>query len=215
MTVERPFKLIRNGRLLDAQRSEATAADVLIDGPVIVAIGPAGLAAPADAEIIAATDRLLIPGLINTHTHAHGALAKGLVNDRFPPALAPTISLHCSDEFLTGCRDLAAGYDVHMQTHLAETKVPAVLGLQKYGCSLTTYLDRLGMLGPRLSAAHSIWTNIDVAAVRSRVEAAAARLAEASTKGVAFARQLEGYVGAFCSTQMCRPLPVVRHPGSC
>jgi guanine deaminase len=56
---------------------------------------------------------------------------------------------------------------------------------------------------------------IDVAAVRSRVEAAAARLAEASTKGMTFARQLEDYVGAFCSTQMCRPLPVVRHLGSC
>ncbi len=49
------------------------------------------------------------------------------------PGLGPTIPLHCSDAFLVACRDLARDYDVRLQTHLAETKTQAVLGLAKYG----------------------------------------------------------------------------------
>jgi guanine deaminase len=48
-----------------------------------------------------------------------------------------------------------------VQTHLAETKTQAVLGLKKYGCSLTAHLARLGFLGPRVSAAHGIWLDAD------------------------------------------------------
>ena len=77
------------------------------------------------------------------------------------PAIAPTIPLHCSDEFLVRCRDLAKDYDLSLQTHLAETKAQAVLGLRKYGKTLTAHLDALGMLGPRLSAAHAIWLDDD------------------------------------------------------
>ena len=35
-----------------------------------------------DAELIRADDRLLIPGLVNSHTHSHGALNRGAVDDR-------------------------------------------------------------------------------------------------------------------------------------
>jgi 5-methylthioadenosine/S-adenosylhomocysteine deaminase len=77
--------------------------------------------------------------------------------DWIRPAIAPTIPLHCSDEFLVRCRDLAKAYDLPLQTHLAETKAQAVLGLRKYGKTLTAHLDALDMLGPRLSAAHAIW----------------------------------------------------------
>jgi guanine deaminase len=73
------------------------------------------------------------------------------------PAIAPTIPLHCSDAFLVRCRDLARDYDLPLQTHLAETKAQAILGLRKYGKSLTAHLEELGMLTPQLSAAHAIW----------------------------------------------------------
>ena len=59
------------------------------------------------------------------------------------------------------CRDLARAYDLPLQTHLAETKAQAVLGLRKYGKTLTAHLDSLGMLGPHLSAAHAIWLDRD------------------------------------------------------
>jgi guanine deaminase len=77
------------------------------------------------------------------------------------PAIAPTIPLHCSDGFLMRCRDLAREHAVPLQTHLAETKAQAVLGLRKYGHSLTAHLDALGLIGPHFSAAHAIWLDDD------------------------------------------------------
>ena len=45
--------------------------------------------------------------------------------DLVRPALGPTIPMHCSDDFLTGCRDLAREFDVGLQTHLAESATQA------------------------------------------------------------------------------------------
>jgi 5-methylthioadenosine/S-adenosylhomocysteine deaminase len=50
---------------------------------------------------------------------------------------------------------------VRLQTHLAETKTQAVIGLKKYGKSLTAHLTELGMLDERFSAAHAIWIDND------------------------------------------------------
>jgi len=283
------FTIIRNGRLVDARLRETRPADILIHRDTIVTIGPPGMEAPPDAVLVDASDRAMMPGLVNGHVHGHGTLAKGLVGDRWPlelflnampgmaghrnledkylnglvaavemirkgctacydlffefpmptrdgvaalgrayrdagmraviapmvadktlyqaypglvdavpdalraevdafrlasyeasadaaeaiyadwpfdrdwirPAIAPTIPLHCSDPFLVRCRDLARAYDLPLQTHLAETKTQAVLGLRKYGRTLTAHLESLGMLGPHLSAAHAIWLDHD------------------------------------------------------
>lgn len=72
-----PFLRIQGGRLLDPVRGSAEAADLLIEGRTIVAVGPPGLAAPAGARTLDARGRLLHPGLVNAHTHGHGNLAKG------------------------------------------------------------------------------------------------------------------------------------------
>lgn len=280
--------LIRGARVLRANL-DARPADMLIDGGTIRAIEPPGIITDSNLEIIDAADRLLIPGLVNGHTHSHGALGKGLVGDRVPlevflsgagaangnravddkrlsallsavelvrkgctaafdlfvefpgpsrdgmdavadayasaglravvapmmadrtlyqalpgllesfpadlqdqarrlaaapfehsiaacrdilahwthdrsrlrPGLGPTVPLHCSDAFLTACRDLAREFDVRLQTHLAETRTQAVLGLRRYGHSITRHLEQLGFLGPACSAAHAIWLDSD------------------------------------------------------
>ena len=36
------------------------------------------MAAPSDAAVVAANDRLLIPGLVNAHTHGHCTRANGI-----------------------------------------------------------------------------------------------------------------------------------------
>jgi guanine deaminase len=77
------------------------------------------------------------------------------------PAVAPTIPLHCRDAFMVACRDLAAEFDVGVHTHLAESKVQAVAGAQRYGESLTAHIERLGLLGPRFVAAHGVWLDDD------------------------------------------------------
>jgi cytosine/adenosine deaminase-related metal-dependent hydrolase len=281
--------IIRNGRVLDVGAQRADPSDLLVDDGMIREIGRPGMAAPEGAAVLDARDRLLIPGLVNAHTHSQGALARGLPGDRVPleillttgaaiggsrgledkylsaqlsaiemvrkgctacydllaeypgptvdgmyavarayadvgmravlapmmadrtlyqalpglldaipapdrqrvealrmspyessvavcrdvlrgwpvdrarvrPALGPTIPMHCSDEFLTACRDLAREYDVPLQTHLAESRGQAVLGRKKYGKTLTAHLADLGLLGPRFSGAHGVWLDAD------------------------------------------------------
>jgi guanine deaminase len=76
--------MLRGARILDPPRHRGEPADVLVDGDAIRDVGPPGCAAPAGALEIDVRDRLLMPGLVNAHTHAHGALAKGLAADRWP-----------------------------------------------------------------------------------------------------------------------------------
>jgi guanine deaminase len=280
--------VIRGGRVLDARAHRAEPADILITGDTITEIGAPGLAAPADASVVDARDKLLHPGLINAHTHAHGNLAKGMgdrwtlellltaaswiggnrsledkrlsaklgavemvlkgctacydlafewpaptleglqavggayaevgmravvapmVSDRtffeaipglkptLPPALqqsvdklqpapwktsvenmgqalagwrldrdqvrlavAPTIPHHCSDEFIRACVSLSREHGAGMHTHVAESKVQAIVGLQRYGKTLTAHLEDLGVVGPRFTVAHGVWLDTD------------------------------------------------------
>ena len=280
--------VIRGGRVLDARAHRAEPADILITGDTITEIGAPGLAAPADASVVDARDKLLHPGLINAHTHAHGNLAKGMgdrwtlellltaaswiggnrsledkrlsaklgavemvlkgctacydlafewpaptleglqavggayaevgmravvapmVSDRtffeaipglkptLPPSLqqsveklqpapwktsvenmgqalagwrldrdqvrlavAPTIPHHCSDEFIRACVSLSREHGAGMHTHVAESKVQAIVGLQRYGKTLTAHLEDLGVVGPRFTVAHGVWLDTD------------------------------------------------------
>ena len=262
-------------------------ADILIKGDEIAEI-EAGVTAPDTATVIDGTDRLVIPGLINAHTHGHGALHKGaadrwtlelLINagpwisasrsvehkylsalvgaaemlekgctaaydlyveipsptlegltavgrayrdagmravvapmladrtffeaipdlvDAMPsplkektakikmaplsesmatardllaqwsldrewvmPAIAPTIPLHCSDEYLRATHQLAGEFEVGLHTHLAESKIQALAGIKRYGKTLTAHLDEIGFLGPNFTAAHAVWLDGD------------------------------------------------------
>ena len=280
-------KVIRGGRLLDARAHRADPADILIEGETIIGVGPPGMDAPGDAEVIRAEHRLLHPGLINGHTHGHGNLAKGTgdlwtlelllvaggwinggrtledkylstylgalemllkgctacydLTAEFPlptaegldacaqayrdagmravvapmvaeysfyqaipglldmlppalqrdveryqpgaadtslasmrgwlhgfpnsglvlPALAPTIPHHCSDAFLCGCRDLSREFGVGLHSHVQESKVQVIAGLQRYGKTGAAHLGDLGLLGPRFTVAHGVWLDSD------------------------------------------------------
>ncbi|MEJ0070486.1 MAG: amidohydrolase family protein [Pseudomonadota bacterium] len=81
--------------------------------------------------------------------------------DRVRPAVAPTIPLHCADDFMVAAADLAREYAVGYHTHVAESKVQAVIGLRKYGRTLTAHLDSLGILGSNFVAAHAVWMDDD------------------------------------------------------
>jgi guanine deaminase len=285
--------LIEGGRVLDPDSSDAPPADVVVEGDTIVDIVSPGTVAAADLSRMAAHDRLLIPGLVNAHTHAHGALGRGLVPDcvnlemflaragainggrtlddkrlsaelsavemlrkgctacfdlfveyplpttegvwavaeayenagmravvapmmadrtlyqavpglgaslsphlrettgamvlphheaaiaacvaildgwpcdteRVRPGIAPTIPLHCSDDFLAACGRLGREYGVSVQTHLGETRLQALSGPRRYGRSLTAHLSCLGLIDQRFSAAHGIWLDDDDIAI--------------------------------------------------
>src|SRR5205809_5339550 len=280
--------VIRNGLVVDVERGVAERLDVLVDGTTIREIGRPGLPAPEGTRVMDAGYRVLLPGLVNAHMHAHGALGRGagdrwnlelLLNaapaingrrtvedkylsaalgavemvskgatacydlavefpaptpegvaavaqayadvgiravvapmiadrtlyeampglldaippglrasvdalrvapiertiaavraalagwkhprERVRPAVGPTIPLHCSDEFMAACRDLAEEFDVGVHMHLAESRVQAKVGRARYGHSLTAHLAQIGLLGPRFTAAHSIWIDDD------------------------------------------------------
>ncbi len=72
------MQIVRGGHLMDIARRRVAPADILVAGDTIREVGPPGLPAPEDAQVVDATDRLVMPGLVNAHTHGHGSLGKGL-----------------------------------------------------------------------------------------------------------------------------------------
>ncbi|MBY6089678.1 amidohydrolase family protein [Maritimibacter alkaliphilus] len=278
------YKILRGGLLLDPATGTHAPRDILLKGTRIAEIGAPGMEAPEAAEVVDASDHLLMPGMINAHSHGHGSLGKGmgdrwtlehllhagpwlntgrdfadmtlsaqlnaaemlmkgctaaydlyfefpastteglnavaegyesvglrsviapmmadlslyqaipgllaampeehrprfeairlapaeqllamsraaLTNWRFDRektriALAPTIPLHCTDDFLTGCRDLSEEFGVGLHMHLSESRTQVVTGLERYGMTLTAHLDKLGLLSDRFTAAHGVW----------------------------------------------------------
>ncbi len=77
MTATPDQQVIRNGRLLDPERRVVEVVDLLIEGDSIFETGPPGMDSPDDAVVIDATGRLLLPGLVNAHTHGHVCLFEG------------------------------------------------------------------------------------------------------------------------------------------
>jgi 5-methylthioadenosine/S-adenosylhomocysteine deaminase len=84
-----------------------------------------------------------------------------LDRDQVRLAVAPTIPHHCSDAFIRACADLAKEHGVGVHSHVAESKVQAIVGLQRYGKTLTAHLDALGALGPHFTVAHGVWLDED------------------------------------------------------
>jgi guanine deaminase len=88
--------LITGARVLLPDATAAPHRDILVEGGRIAALLPPGTAVE-DAARHEAARRLVIPGLINGHTHGHGGLSKGM-GDKWDLALllthAPWIGGH-------------------------------------------------------------------------------------------------------------------------
>ncbi len=72
-------------------------------------------------------------------------------------AIAPTIPLHCTEDFFTGCARLARDNGVRLHSHVGESRVQAVTAMRRYGRTLVAECERLGMLGPDFTVAHGVW----------------------------------------------------------
>ena len=280
--------ILRGGLVVDAAEGMFSHADILIAGDCIVALGAPGMAVPGDAEERDASGFIVMPGMVNAHTHGHGSFGKGrgdlwslelllnagpwisakrnnedkylatLLNaaemvrrgctavydltweqprpsiegmhqvahayrdigmralitpmmadlsfydivpglrealpeelgktvdgwrlDPYKAALdscrkiladwpfdteqlrfgiAPTIPMHCTDGFLEACRDLADDFACPVHTHMAESKLQALVGKETYGRTLTAHFDAIGLLTERFTAGHGIWLDDD------------------------------------------------------
>src|SRR5215510_8927905 len=69
--------LVHGGHVLNSSYTALERADILIEADRISAVGQALAFAP-DTHRLDATGCLVLPGLVNAHTHAHNNLFKGL-----------------------------------------------------------------------------------------------------------------------------------------
>ncbi len=115
--------LIIGGLVLPGADQAARPADIWIEDGRVREVGqPGQFASLPVAQVIDATDRLVIPGLVNGHTHAHGALGRGAV---------PDVGL---EGFL------AASPAIHGQRTVADMALSATLSaveLLEHGCTAT------------------------------------------------------------------------------
>lgn len=81
--------------------------------------------------------------------------------DQVRLAIAPTIPHHCTDAFMIGCRELAREHGLPLHSHVSESKIQAIAGMRKYGSTLVSHLDQLGLIGPDFTVAHGVWLDDD------------------------------------------------------
>jgi 8-oxoguanine deaminase len=177
--------LLENCRHLatfDDQERELRHVDVLIDGPVVRAIGPnlrAALSLPEDTPFIDASHHLVIPGLVNVHHHMwqvltrvmprvqdHGLFTWLVENYKVWEALDPNAeraaaTLAMSELLLSGCTTTSDHhylYPVAQSVELldAQFEVAAQLGMRLYTTrgSMTLGVDDGGL--PPMTLVESI-----------------------------------------------------------
>jgi 5-methylthioadenosine/S-adenosylhomocysteine deaminase len=71
--------------------------------------------------------------------------------------LGPSGPQRCSDELLVALHQLAERYDVHLHTHLLESKLQMITGWSLYKQSMVDHLQKLGILSSRWAMAHAVW----------------------------------------------------------
>ncbi|HEY8684817.1 MAG TPA: amidohydrolase family protein, partial [Chloroflexota bacterium] len=69
MILAPPPLLLRSGRVIDPSAGIDRLADVLVENGRIAHIVPSGAPAPAGAQVIDATGRIVCPGFVDLHTH--------------------------------------------------------------------------------------------------------------------------------------------------
>src|SRR5215831_12080461 len=74
--------VVAGGRILSPASPRGEKCDLVIEGDTIVDLVVPGSVTDVNAERLDAARRLIIPGLINAHTHSHGGLSKG-IGDRW------------------------------------------------------------------------------------------------------------------------------------
>jgi 5-methylthioadenosine/S-adenosylhomocysteine deaminase len=87
-------------------------------------------------------------------------IAKEFANDPLiTPAVAPHSPYTLDKEWLQACRSLSDRYRIPILTHLAETEDEVKTIREKFSLSPVAYLGSIGLLGPRVVAAHGIWVS--------------------------------------------------------
>ena len=73
--------------------------------------------------------------------------------------LAPANLHWCSDAALTALAETSRSHDVPLHMHLVETQFQKEYAKRRGGDTALDYLDRFGLLGPKLTLGHGVWLN--------------------------------------------------------
>lgn len=120
--------------------SQLVRADVRIEGNTIVAVGDLGSVGMREEDVIQARDHILIPGLINAHTHSHNNLSRGSAEN------------WTLEELLVNAPALQSGRTV--EDHYLSAAVGAI-EMIRTGC--TTAFDAFSMFpGPSMEAVEAV-----------------------------------------------------------
>lgn len=85
------------------------------------------------------------------------------------PMIGPSAPHRCTSEMLRSSMALAVERGIAMHMHVAETKGQFLRGRELFGSTPIAHLDRLGLLGDRMSMAHCVWlTDEDLELVSER-----------------------------------------------
>lgn len=130
---QRGSYLIRNGAVITVDRATGVLprADVLVRNGVIARIGQ-DLSAPG-AQVIDATDMIVMPGFVNSHYHMWSAIGRSFTardgGFSYYPAKSATSTLYTPTDFynsvLLGCAELANGGTTTVHNWSHNTRSPA------------------------------------------------------------------------------------------
>ena len=79
--------------------------------------------------------------------------------DRVGIQLAPANLHWCSDPALERLADASERFDAPLHMHLVETAYQKEYARRRGNCTALEYIDRFGLLGPRLTLGHGVWLN--------------------------------------------------------
>ncbi|HZU89028.1 MAG TPA: amidohydrolase family protein [Stellaceae bacterium] len=91
-------------------------------------------------------------GALFAHLHA-----RYRDQERVKIQLAPANLHWCSDQALTMLAEQAQRYDTPLHMHLVETPYQKEYARRRGGGTALDYIDRFGLLGPRLTLGHGVW----------------------------------------------------------
>lgn len=98
------------------------------------------------------------------------------------PSVAPHAIYTCSKETLLKARDLAIKWNVPIHIHLSETFREVEECLKMHGTRPVKYLENIGFLQGKITAAHSVWLNDEEIEIMAKQEVGVSHCIESNLK---------------------------------